>query len=196
MLIKKILAILFMLSLIFISGLYLIKERKSKINSFEGIMAINPQEYQSLIDPDNSMLKPVLKKIKSVKEAYYFVRDFIDYFPMVADASVDFTLENRVGSCIGKAVLLASLYRALGVEDKDLRIVTGEIRLKNDFIEHAWVEIKINNCWYQQDTTNLIGKFDFDEFPDRLYSKSFCQKEGFCFNQTGFAVISQLNLMR
>jgi len=86
------------------------------------------------------------------------VRDFIDYFPMVPDTWVYFTLHNRVGSCLGKSIILTSLYCLFGVRD--------------------------------------LGKFKFDELPNRLYSKAFCEKENFCFNQRGFAIISQLNLIR
>lgn len=198
MLIKKILIFLFLFCFLFAAGFYITKENKNKINApkFEGIMAINPTDYQNLIAPNSAALKGLLKKIHSLPEAYYFVRDFIEYFPMVPDADVEYTVTNKVGSCIGKAVLLVSLYRALGVKADDLRIVTGVIRINNELIDHAWVEVRINNVWYQQDTTNLLGKFEFNQFPNRLYSKIYCTKENFCFNETGFAVISQLNLMK
>ncbi|MCX7990590.1 MAG: transglutaminase domain-containing protein [Proteobacteria bacterium] len=196
MLIKKILILTFVFSILIFGGWKLIKFEKNTDAKFEGILVFKPVDYQSLISPDSPDLKPVIKKIRSLPEAYYFVRDFIGFFPMVSDTSIKTTLSNKYSSCMGKAILLASLYRALGIGKDDLRIMVGQIKMGNEIIDHSWVEVKINNVWYQQDTTDLLGKFEFDQFPDRTYSKIFCSRENFCFNETGFAVVSQLNLLR
>lgn len=196
MLIKKILIFLFGIYIL-LGGWHLISERKNNSNqNFEGILTIKPDDYQYQINPDVPELKPLLNKIHTLPEAFYYVRDFIGFFPMVTDISIKTTLTNKYSSCLGKSILLASLYRALGIDKEDLRIVVGQIKIQNEIIDHSWVEVKINDIWYQQDTTDLLGKFEFNQFPNRTYSKIFCSRENFCFNETGFAVVSQLNLLK
>jgi hypothetical protein len=42
----------------------------------------------------------------------------------------------------------------------------------------------------------MLGHFSFSEFPGTRYSATYVMKENFCFNETSFAVVSQLNRMR
>ncbi len=194
LIIKKFLISLFLLLLFLFAGWSTWKKEKNK--GFEGIITIEPVNYQNLITPESPQLKPLLSKITSLPEAYYYVRDFIEFFPMVSDTSIQNTIANRYTNCLGKSILLASLYRALGIEKDDVRIIIGQIKMKGEIIDHSWVEVKIDQTWYQQDTTDLLGKFEFNQFPNRTYSKIFCSRENFCFNETGFAVVSQLNLLQ
>lgn len=196
MLIKKILILTFLGFLVFFSGWLLYDKKNKESKPFDGILTISPEEYKYQINPNAPELKVLLKKIQTLPEAFYFVRDFIGFFPMVNDISIQTTLKNKFSNCLGKAVLLASLYSSLGVDKDDVRIMIGQFRVQNEIIDHSWVEVKINGVWYQQDTTDLLGRFEYNQFPDRTYSKTFCSRENFCFNETAFAIVSQLNLLK
>lgn len=135
-------------------------------------------------------------RVQDPVKAYYYVRDFIVFDPSVPVGHPEITIKTRKANCIGKAILLISIYRALNIPKEHLRVVVGELKTKDDIIEHAWVEVKYQNIWFQQDPTDLISLFDFGQFPWRSYYKSFVRKESYCFNDTGFAIISQRNQFR
>ena len=55
---------------------------------------------------------------------------------------------DRRGTCVGYAVLLASLARSLGIP---ARIVMGYVYAANAFGGHAWVEIRMSEAWLPLD---------------------------------------------
>ena len=83
----------------------------------------------------------------------------------------------------------------MGVPPSDVYVVTGQVASGGDRVEHAWVSLAHDGKVYQQDPSQLLGTFSWDDFPDQRYSQSFVQRELFCFNDEGFAVVSQLNKM-
>jgi hypothetical protein len=105
-------------------------------------------------------------------------------------------IEEGRASCLGKAVLLCSLYRAMGIPSSDVRVVTGELDYPGSVIEHAWIDMEYNGVNLQQDATNFLGLFSFDEFRNMDYARSFMRREGYAFNDVSFAVVSQLNLLK
>lgn len=181
----------------FVVGSFAIsRKNNSKNHRFDNLLVITPSDYMGLITPGHKDIKALAQRLKTPVNLYYFVRDFIAFEPSLSTLTAEKTLENRTGNCLSKSVLLCSLYKSLDIPDENLRIIVGEINYKDTTVEHAWVEVKHDGIWLQQDTTDLLGRFEFADFPGRSYSKSFGHREGFCFNSSGFAVVSQMNRMR
>lgn len=171
-------------------------KEKQKTPEFENLLVVHPKDYVNLISPEDKEVKELAQTLKTPVNAYYFVRDFVAFDPSMPAAPPHSTIKTRHASCTGKAALLCSLYGSLGIPDEHMRIILGEINYENAVVEHAWVEVKLSGAWLQQDPTDLLGRFEFADFPGRSYSKRFSRREGFCFNGTGFAVVSQMNRMR
>lgn len=187
---KIIIAMLFCLSLLaFISY----SSKSTKKLRFENINIIDPSKYVELITPENIEVKRIAKRVQEPVKAYYYVRDFIDFDPTIPTSSPEKTILSKKGNCLSKAVLLVSLYRCLKIPEEHVRIVIGELHSEKMIVEHAWIEVKYNGSWYQQDPTDLIGLFSFDQFKERQYFNNFVRKENYCFNDTGFAIVSQRN---
>jgi len=171
-------------------------KKPEKHLKFEDIHIIEPAKYVELVTPFNYEVKRIADRVKEPIKAYYYVRDVIEFDPSMPVNTPENTIKLRKGNCLSKAVLLVSLYRALGIPEEHVRIIVGELLSKGMIIEHAWVEVKYYGTWLQQDTTDLIGVFEFGQFNNREYFDTFVRKENFCFNDTGFAVVSQRNRLR
>jgi hypothetical protein len=63
-------------------------------------------------------------------------------------------------------------------------------------IDHAWVEMEYRGACFQQDTTDMFGRFQFDQFKGMTYTKAFIRREGYVFNDSDFAIVSRLNMMK
>jgi len=163
---------------------------------FHDMRVVHTADYVDLVEPDSPAVTLCVKDLGSFEAAYYFVRDSIRFHPNLPAGSPEQTLRDRAGSCLGKAALLASLYRAMGMPSSAVRVVTGEIAAGDALVEHAWVEIEHDGVCLQLDPTDLLARFDFRQFPGTSYTEAFVRKEGFCFNDVGFAVVSQLNRFR
>ena len=68
--------------------------------------------------------------------------------------------------------------------------------LGGSLLDHAWVDLEYGSLCLQLDATDLLGTHDFLQFPGDEYVRSFVSRELFCFNDEGFAVVSQLNRLR
>ncbi|MCX7770731.1 MAG: transglutaminase-like domain-containing protein [Proteobacteria bacterium] len=189
---KKI-AVIFILSITFLFLILNFSKSSKKKFYFENIEIIEPNKYVELITPENREVERISQRVKDPVKAYYYVRDFIIFNPMMVTNKPEVTISLREGNCLSKAVLLVSLYRALGIPESQVRIIVGELHSDKRPVQHAWVEVKFNGVWFQQDTTDLIGSFEFDQFKDKEYLKKFVRVENYCFNDTGFAVVSQRN---
>lgn len=173
----------------------LFKKFKKELK-FENVEIIAPDQYVDLVTPGNKEVIRIAERVQDPVKAYYYVRDFISFNPSMVTNKPEITINLREGNCLSKAVLLVSLYRALGIPESQVRIVIGELHNDKMPIQHAWVEVKYNGIWLQQDPTDLIGLFEFDQFKDRDYFSNFVRVENYCFNDTGFAVVSQRNRFR
>lgn len=160
-------------------------------------MRINPIEsYVNLIDPADPEVVKFARQFKSFEEAYRFVAEEIKFVPYVPSGPVGETLRRRMGSCLGKAALLCSLYRAMGLPRENLRIVVGIVVTAEGFSDHVWLDMEIDGKCLQQDPSGMLGRFAFYDFPGNSYVDRFVMKETFCFNEDGLAIVSQLNRMR
>jgi transglutaminase-like putative cysteine protease len=164
--------------------------------SFHDLRVNRPAAYTTLIDPEVPGVAALARRLGTLEAAYLFVRDSIDFNPSLPVSDPGRALEAGQASCLGKATLLASLYRALGVPADSVRVVTGQLPLQGELIEHAWVDLEYGGVCLQNDPTDLLGVHDFLRFPNREYTDAFVQRELFCFNDQGFAAVSQLNNLR
>ncbi len=174
---------------------YAIGDRDPDI-SFHDMIVNHPAEMSLLIDFEDQRVSSLATELKTIENAYNYVRDNIAFDPALPSAAAGEILAQKRGSCLGKAVLLCSLYRALGMKDSAVRIVTGEVDAMGGVIDHAWVELEHNGACLQQDATDLLGRFSFDQFKGMTYTAAFIRREGYVFNDKNFAVVSRLNIMK
>lgn len=162
---------------------------------FHDIRINSTETFPALIEPNDPDIVKLAKQFSRYEEAYNYVSNEISFAPFVPSGPVAGTLKHKTGSCLGKAVLLASLYRAMGMPAKDVRIIMGIIVTDQGLADHVWLDLEVNGACLQQDPSGMIGRFAFAEFPARRYSETYAMKETFCFNESDFAVVSQRNNM-
>ena len=193
---RRILLLIIVLTLTFGSGFYLGGKKRPRANAFHDMIVNHPQNLSALITPKDQRIKALAAELKTPEEAYRFVRDRIGNDPSLPAPPAGETLTAGQASCLGKAVLLCSLYRALGMPAREVRVVTGEVEFPDGIIDHAWLEMEHDGKCLQQDATNLLGLFMFEQFPGRNYTQTFVRREGYAFNDKGFAVVSRLNQLQ
>lgn len=186
-------------ALTFLAG-FMIRERLGEADpvpaSFHDFRVNHPEEYSSLVVPGSPEVQSLARRLASPEAAYRFVRDEIAFDTRCAASGPGEILRSRRASCLGKATLLASLYRALGLPAENVRVVVGQVPLGGGLLDHAWVDLEYGPVCLQQDPTDLLGVHDFQRFRDQEYVRAFVQRELFCFNDEGFAAVSQLNRLR
>jgi transglutaminase-like putative cysteine protease len=164
--------------------------------AFHDMRVNSIESYVDLIEPNDPDIVTLAKKFKSYEEAYRFVADEIKFVPYVPSGPVKETLRHRVGSCIGKAALLCSIYRAMGLPQENVRIVVGIVVTADGLSDHVWIDLEQAGKCLQQDPSGMLGRFGFYDFPDNRYADRFVMKESFCFNDGQLAIVSQLNRSR
>ncbi|HEY5999700.1 MAG TPA: transglutaminase-like domain-containing protein [bacterium] len=164
--------------------------------AFHQMRVNHPRDYSALVTPEAPAVADLARRLGSLEAAYGFVRDEIAFEPMRATGPPEETLAAGRASCLGKAALLASLYRALGVPSAGVRVVVGQIPAPDGLVEHAWIDMEYGDRCLQQDATDLLGVHEFAAFPGQRFVDVFVSRELFCFNDEGFAAVSQLNRMR
>lgn len=164
--------------------------------SFHDMIVNHPADMSALIDYRDSRVEALAARLKTAENAFNHVRDNIAFDPSLPSVAAGEIITEGRGSCLGKAVLLCSLYRALGKQDSAVRVVTGEVDGLGGAIDHAWVELEHNGNCLQQDTTDLLGRFSFDQFRGMTYTAAFIRREGYVFNDRSFAVVSRLNMLQ
>jgi len=183
------------ITVIFGTGFILGEKMATRHLDFADMRVNHALEYKKLIEHYSPDIKSLAQRLQTPEEAYRYVRDQIRFEPWRSVERPSAIVRERAASCLGKAVLLCSIYRAMGVEPESTFVVTGQVASDEGTVEHAWVSLVHEGTHYQQDPSNLLGHFDFDDFPERKYSRSFIRMEKYCFNDQGFAVVSQLNRM-
>lgn len=171
-------------------------EAESPPAAFHDMRVNHPREYSALVTPEAPEVKELARQLGSLEAAYVFVRDSIVFEPMRAAGAPAETLRTRRASCLDKATLLVSLYRALGLPASAVRVVVGQISYGGKILEHAWVDLEHGSTCLQLDATDLLGVHDFGRFREQQFVDEFVSRELFCFNDEGFAAVSQLNRMR
>lgn len=152
--------------------------------------------YVDLIEPENPEVVKLARRFKTYEEAYHFVSEKIGFAPFVPPGPVHETLRHGVGSCLGKAVLLCSIYRAMGLQQDAVRVVLGLVITPDGIADHVWLDLEYQGRCLQQDPSGMFGHFAFDAFPGNGYVVRYVMKESFCFNDAHFAIVSQLNRLR
>ena len=193
---SKGLAVAFSLIITFGLGYLAASLNRTSDSTFHDIMVSDPDDLPELITPGDSRVCGLAVKLQTPENAYAYVRDTITFDPSLPALPARDIIESGKASCLGKAILLCSLYRAMGIPASDVRVVTGELSHPSAIIDHAWVDLEYQGVCLQQDATNLIGIFRFDEFQSSMYTRSFVRKEGYAFNDRDFALISSLNLIK
>ncbi len=182
-------------TVVFSTGFILGEKMTTRQLDFADMRVNHALEYKKLIEHYSPDIKSLAKRLQTPRKAYRYVRDQIRFEPWRSVQRPSVVIREKAASCLGKAVLLCSIYRAMGVEPESTFVVTGQVASERGTVEHAWVSLVYDGKHYQQDPSNLLGHFDFDDFPERKYSRSFIRSEKYCFNDQGFAVVSQLNRM-
>ena len=178
---------------VFTTG-YLFRDREARTRPTFHDMRVNRiPDLVSLVDPDDPAVRSLAERLGTPEAAYAYVRDRIRYEPMVPGTPPGEILRAGAGSCLGKATLLCSIYRAMGIPASDVRLIVGNIALPDRIIDHAWIDLEYRGGCLQQDPSGLLGIFEFGKFPGMEFTRYFVQEENYCFNDEGFAVISQLN---
>jgi transglutaminase-like putative cysteine protease len=164
--------------------------------TFHDMRVLTPASMTQLVTPAHPRVVELARRLGTFEEAYLYVRDRIAYDAALPVAPPAEVIEAGAASCMSKAALLASLYRALGMDDEEVRVVTGQVYVDGQPIEHAWLELEYYGRCLQQDATTLLGVFEFGEFKDTAFTRTYVWRELFCFNDKGFAVVSQRNRFR
>jgi len=164
--------------------------------TFHDMLINNPRELCNLITPNDKRVRTLAESLNSYENAYLYVRDRIDNDPSLPAMPAGDVINEGRASCLGKAIVLCSLYRALGKPASDVRIVIGEADLPTGGFDHAWIELEHDGQCFQQDTTNILGQFSFGQFRGVKYVETFIRDEEFVLNDKRFAMVSQLNRLK
>ena len=192
---KRNLAILIVAAVAFCAG-YLVGGKKQQVGSFHDILVNHPQHLRALVTPEDKRVRTLAAELKTHENAFAFVRDRIGDDPAAPALPAGEILSEGRAGCLGKAVLLCSLYRAMGTPASQVRIATGEVQYASGIADHAWVDMEYKGDCLQQDASDFLGHFGFAQFHGMEFSRSFIRKEGYVFNDKHFAVVSQLNLLK
>ena len=192
---RRLATILLALGLTFLAG-YTLGDKDPLPQSFHDMVVNHPERLSSLITPDDIAIKTLAKELGTPQKAYLYLRDSVAFDPsMPAVPAAEIAAQKR-GSCLGKAILLSSLYLAMGMSSEEVRVVTGEVEAGQGILDHAWVELEHEGRCLQQDSTDLLGKFSYDQFNGMAYTNAFIRRESYTFNDKGFAIVSRLNMMK
>jgi hypothetical protein len=171
-------------------------DEESGATTFHDTRVLTPASLQANVVPGDPSVLALARRLGTPEAAYRYVRDGIAYDPSLPAASPADAMQAGAASCLSKAALLASIYRAQGMDDDAVRVVTGQVRTPEGLMEHAWLEVEHGGRCLQQDPSALLGSFAFDQFEGTAYTRAHVRRELFCFNDRGFAVVSQRNRFR
>jgi hypothetical protein len=180
---------------VFLTG-YSLGDKDPPPTSFHDMIVNHADDLSSLVTPDDGRVKSLARELKTPQNAYHYLRDSVAFDPSLPVLPAGEIAVQKRASCLGKAVLLCSLYLAMGMNSNDVRIVTGEVEAGQGILDHAWVELEHEGKCLQQDSTDLLGRFSFDQFQGMAYTNAFIRRESYAFNDKGLAIISRLNMMK
>jgi hypothetical protein len=193
---RKIAVVLTAVVLVFGCGFAAGSIKRHPLLSFHEVIVNDPLELSHLITPNDKRVKALAAQLKTPENAYRYVQEKV-----VNDAALPALPAGEIitagkASCLGKAVLLCSLYRAMGIPASDVRVIAGEVDIPDSIVDHAWLEMEYKGRSIQQDASNVLGTFSFDQFQESTYVQVFIRDEEFVFNDRQFALVSQLNRMK
>lgn len=178
---------------VFAAGVYVGTRGANARPSFHDMRVNHVADLTGLVDPGDPAVRALAERLGVPEAAYAYVRDRIRYEPGASAGRPGDVIRDGYASCLGKATLLCSLYRSMGIPPADVRIVTGDVLLPDGPADHAWIDLEYGGVCLQQDPSGFLGKFEFGQFRGRAFSRTFVFEEDFCFNEEGFAVVSPLN---
>lgn len=192
----KIAILLVSMVLSFALGFAAAEIRRGQPLSFHDIIINDPVELSRLITPKDKRVKALAEELKTPENAYRYVQEHIIDDAAESALPAGEILTAGRGSCLGKAILLCSLYRAMDIPASAVRVVAGEIDIPGRIVDHAWLEIEYQGRCIQQDASNVLGAFLFDQFNKTAYTEVFIRDEEFVFNDKQFAIVSHLNKIK
>lgn len=196
---RRFLVVALVLPVVAFGAGYLAGYRSHPLNkrpAYHDMQVNHVRDLMALVDPSDKQIRALAAQLGTPEAAYNCVRDRIRFVPSSPNASAARVLRDGEGSCLGKAALLCSLYRAMKLPHTAVRVITGNVAISDYMTDHAWIDLEYKGRCFQQDPSGMLGTFEFDQFPGLEYSRAFVREEDFCFNDKGFAVVSQLNLVR
>ena len=193
--VRRLAAFALLMAVTFAAG-YTLGDKDPPPPSFHDMIVNHADGLSSLVTPDDRRVRALAKELKTPRNAYLYLRDSIAFDPSLPVEPAGVIAEQKRASCLGKAVLLSSIYLAMGMDSSEVRVVTGEVEAGQGILDHAWVEIEHDGKCLQQDSTDLLGKFTYDQFSGMAYTTAFIKRESYTFNDKGFAVVSRLNMMK
>lgn len=193
--VRRLAAAALLVTLTFVAG-YTLGDKDPPPISFHDMIINHADHLSLLVTPGDRRVQALAKELRTPQKAYLYLRDAIAFDPSLPVEPAGVIADQKRASCLGKAVLLCSIYLAMGMDSNEVRVVTGEVEAGQGIIDHAWVEIEHDGKCLQQDSTDLLGKFTYDQFQGMAYTNAFIRRESYTFNDRGFAVVSRLNMMR
>jgi hypothetical protein len=170
--------------------------KRKQLSTFDDMIVNHPHDFSALVTPGDQRVKNVAAELKTLQNAYLFVRDRITDEPSLPAMTAGEVISAGKAGCLGKAVLLCSLYRAMGIAAANVRVVAGEVDFPTGIVDHAWVDLELNGIDIQQDASNFLGKFGFDQFRGAVFTKTFIRDEEIVFNDRSFSIVSPLNILK
>ncbi len=193
---RKIVAVLALVLISFYSSYFAGTIRKQAVGTFHDMLITHPHELTGLITPGDKRVSTLATELRTPENAYVHVRDRIRNDPSVPALTAGEIITEGRASCLGKAALLCSLYRAMGAPPSSVRVVTGDALAPGGIFDHAWVEMEYKGECLQQDATGIFGSLAFGQFKGNAYTQANIQDEEFVFNDKNFAVVSALNQLK
>ena len=193
---RKIAVVLTAVILAFVCGYAAGSMKRHSPLSFHDVIVNDPLELSRLITPKDRRIQALAAELKTPENAYRYVQERISNDAADPALPAGEILTRGKASCLGKAILLCSLYRAMGMPASDVRIIAGEVDIPGRIIDHAWLEMEYKGRCFQQDVSNVLGTFAFGQFQESTYVQVFIRDEEFVFNDKQFALVSQLNRMK
>lgn len=190
---RRILAVIAAVTIAFWCGFFIGSHRKPAPSSFHDMLVNHPHDFSGLITPKDKRVQALAAELKTPEHAYAYVRDRIMDDPSLPVTPPGEIIAQGRSSCLGKAVLLCTLYRAMGLPSSAVRVVIGEVSISRGIFDHAWVDMEHKGTCLQQDPTNILGTWSFDHFRGMAFVQAYVRDEECVFNDQNFAIVSQLN---
>ncbi|MGE5190847.1 MAG: transglutaminase domain-containing protein, partial [Gemmatimonadota bacterium] len=160
-------------SCVFVAGVLYGSRRETHRPSFHDVRVNHVGDLISLVDPDDPAVRSLARRLGTPEAAYAYVRNQVRYAPMSAAAPPGDIVRDRAASCLGKAALLCSLYRAMAIPADNVRVITGGVVLPHGLADHAWVDLEYGGMCLQQDVSGFLGDFGFAQFAGQAFSQAF-----------------------
>lgn len=143
-----------------------------------------------LVDAEEPEIKELATALNKPEEIYLFVRDKIEYSQDYTERrTASDVLNSKQGDCLGKADLLAALLLARGYTDREVFVNMGHITYDGVRRHHAWVEFNYKGKWLVLDSSQFLGKFEFERWDKEEFYQAYRARPYAEFND-GYAQVN------